>query len=249
MNTYLLGPDMGDVLASLVICRHLGRGHIRLHDTPNTKGFGPERYNYIRPLIAMQPYCESIAMFDEKEELDFTADFRSFRDHWKRGRLLSDKLAVCAGLNPSDVDTDTPWITVPSSPRHGKIILVRSERHQGFLHWYRIVMAKPNDCLFLGLRQECDVFNWNCTPGNPGRTKPFVVPLAETRDAVEAAQLIAGSRLFVSNCTFFLWLAEAMKHPNMLVECAADDSEFRRPGVRNVRRPEDNPTLKEFQCL
>ena len=249
MNAYLIGPDIGDCIAALAVVRHLGKGLIRLHDTPGTKGFGKERYEFIRPLIAMQPYCENVQKFDEKEDIKFTHDFTGFRNNWKDGRLLSDKLAVCVGVKPSDVDIETPWLTIPEYHRHGKIVVVRSSRNQGSLAYHKLAIHKAKECLFLGLPEEHEQLNWNCArnPGSVDKAREFVHQPA--RDAVEAAQVVMGARLFVGNPTAITWIAAGCGHPNMIIECSQEDTEFHRKGIRNVKTVADNPKDSEWRTL
>lgn len=249
MKTVLHSGDLGDLTSSLPVIRHLGGAHLWLCSRPWCKPMDISRFNFIVPLLRLQPYLLSVDWYDEENKPVPDINFTQFRQAWGQGRTITDKHAAFAGLNPSDVDTETPWLTIPPSEKHGKIVIVRSARYAGALHYFRIWAAKHQDSMYLGQRDEYDIFCYNNTPWASPRRDRAMIPLRVPQDAVEAAQLIAGSRLYVGNPTCLTWLAEGVKHPNMLVECSEADTEFIRPGVRNVKRPEDNLTVREVEKL
>lgn len=240
--------DLGDIIAMCAVIRHMGGGKLLLINRPYTKPMTGERFDYIAPLLRLQPYLTSV----EKHEGDLPEgciDFSQFRSKWGNGRTLIDKHAAYAGIKPEEIDINTPWITVPRGEAHGKIVVVRTARYSGHLAYHNLLQYRAKDCLFLGLREEFEAFCWNCAR-NPGKSDPSREAVYRpTRDAIEAAQVILGARRVVANPTFMLWLAIALGHSAILVDCAQEDSRIERAGIRNVVSCDQNPLRGEWACL
>lgn len=206
-----------------------------------------ERFDYIAPVVRIQSYIKSVEQYDEKEHVD--VDFSQFRQHWRADKTLVDMQAVQAGLNPEDVDRQTPWLTVPDGEVHRKILLCRSVRYQGFVHWFDIWRRKYKDCFFVGLPDEYSAFRHNCSPYAPDQY-PTTIPFRPVRDALETAQLIRGARCCVLNQSSALWLAIGMGQPHLIVEKVNEDSYFPSlPSVRYIAHPSENLTGREVDRL
>jgi len=251
VNAYLVGPDLGDAIATLCVIRYLGPGHIRLFETPGTKGFSEARYNAIVPLIKIQPYTASVARFDPAEDMKITHDFTGFRNNWGSAPSLVGKQARHVGLDPASIDM-RPWLEVGDVERHGKIVLCRSARNKGHLHWWRIWQAKGKDCVVLGLREDYEQFcvdNAPWAPGMPPSKHRPMLPFLPTDDLLQAARVIKGARLGVFNQTSLLWLAYGTGFSPMIIEQTTDDSFLPGLGRRFVRQPRENLTAKEVAAL
>jgi hypothetical protein len=254
VNAYKLGPDLGDCIAGLCVVRHLGRGHIRLFNTPGTKGFSPQSYEAIRPLIEFQDYAESVRMFDENEEMEFTHDFTGFRAQWGCAANLATKQAVHVGLKAEDISL-APWLKIGAFDKHNKIAVCRSTRNKGLLAWYRIWQTKARESIFLGCDEDYDQFNSDNCPWpettNAWYQKPHQarIEFRKTSNLLEAARLIMGSRLFFVNQTSLLWVALGMGFSPIMIEQTTDDSYLPAQGRRYIRHVEDNPTIREFMHL
>jgi hypothetical protein len=249
-KTFYSSGDLGDVIACLPTIRKMGGGKLLLGTRPWTKPFTTERFDYIAPLLRMQPYITAVERWDDPTPKDITVDFSHFRSGWRGDETLVDMQARHAGFQPGEVDRQTPWITVDGVENHRKIVLCRSERHLGQLHWFRLWQAKHQDCLFIGTRGDYECFNINCSPFTPGRRMPYSIRYQETKDAIEAARLIKGSRAFVVNQTFHAWLGIAMQQPHMMIEQINLDTYFPSlPSVKYVMDANQNLSAREFQRM
>lgn len=248
MNAYKLGADIGDAIAGMAVIKSLGGGHVRLYSTPGTKGFNEARYNALLPLVQRQDYVTSVCRYDENEDLKITHDFSDFRTHWGSHPTLIGKQAVCVGVDPASVSLE-PWMKIDSVPRHGKIIICQSMRHKGAFHWFRLFQTKPQDCIFLGVEEDYRTFCIDNSPWRPCKKAPSTIEFRPTENLLEAAKLIMGARLCIFNQTALLWVAYALGFAPLMVEQLGNDSYLPREGRRYISRPEENPTLKEFEKL
>lgn len=247
MKTFKVGSDIGDAIAALCICRHLGGGHIRLYGTPGTKGFDDTRYNALRPLIDGQPWATSVARFDEAEGLEITHDFTGFRDRFGDGDSLIEKQARWIGLPHNSVDT-SPWLTIPDVPKHNKIVLCRSQRCLGAFQWFRL-FHRSKDCVFVGLKEDYDLFCLDNSPWPAHKRSMPKIEFLATPNLLEAAKIIKGARLFICNQTSLLWVAFAMGITPMIVEKVNEDSYLPMEGRRFIASADQNPSIKEFSKL
>ena len=248
MNAYRCGTDLGDMIASFAVVRHLGKGHIRMYGTPGTKGLSDERYNAIKPLIEIQPWAESVARFDENEGLPISHDFSGFRANWNSHPTLIGKQAIHVGLGPAAIDP-SPWLTIPDAPRHGKIVICRSQRCLGLFHWFRLFQTKPKDCIFLGVEEDYKNFCHDNSPWPPHKKNMPKIEFRPTKDLLEAAKIIMGARLFICNQTACLWLALSTGFTPLFVEQVNEDSYLPAEGRRYFKDPQDNLSLTEFEKL
>lgn len=247
MNAFRVGSDLGDAIAACAIVRHLGGGHVRLYGTPNTKGFDDARYNALKALLEIQPWAASVARYDESEDLKITHDFSGFRERFGDGDSLIEKQARWIGLPHNSVDT-SPWLTIPDAPKHNKIVLCRSQRCLGSLHWFRL-FARAKECIFIGLEEDYNQFCRENSPWLPTKKNVPKIEFRKTENLLEAARLIKGSRIFVSNQTSLLWVAFSIGFTPMLIEKVNDDSYLPMQGRRYVSKPHENPSVHEFMKL
>lgn len=204
-NTFLSTGDLGDSLALLPIVRHLGGGAFIL--CPHEGEGGPRepmteaRANFLLPLIAAQPYITA-ATFSEHPQ-GVTHDFSHFRVTHRHlhGESLVGWQARHFRLDPASIDL-SPWLTVtPSQETAGRVVMSRSTRYRSQeFPWRRLIQKYYRTALFIGLSDEHADFE----------RRVGKVQHRPVSNALEIAELIAGSQLFVGNQSFPCWIAMAL---------------------------------------
>lgn len=201
------GGDLGDCLAALPVLRRLGGGDFVLTGTDKTRErMTPERANLLIPLLVQQPYVKS-ARFEASPQ-GVTHDLANFRT--TRPQPLETLTAWQARhLGISDVDT-SPWLTVkPSLNARGMAVFARSFRYHNSAFNWKAIWDKVEKAVFMGTGDEAKDFIETFRP----------ILRAQTSNLLEAAQLIAGSKLFVGNQSCPCWLAMALGHPMVQETC------------------------------
>jgi hypothetical protein len=117
-------------------------------------------------------------------------------------------LARCYNaVYPQLYDLSQPWIKVHPSPvTQGAIIVTRSLRYNNPKLCYHFLEKYPK-VYFMGLDEEYR------------RMKLQHAQYLPVENFLQAAEYIAGARLFIGNQTFLFALAEAMKCPRILEIC------------------------------
>ncbi len=85
----------------------------------------------------------------------------------------------------------------------GKVVIARSQRYHNHKFDWKSILKIHSDCVFIGLPGEHAEFT----------SKVESVPYLKVTDALDMAEKIAGSRLFVGNQSFPCWLAMGLGHP------------------------------------
>ena len=206
VNAFAHSGDLGDIIASLPAVRALGGGRFVI--TPNDPSSGATResmqgarFDAIKPLLAAQPYIESVEWMDSFD--DPTHDFRTFRNDPIRGESLAHWQARHIGAEISTA----PWLTVPISHRaKSRVVIARSARyHSRWRIWDTLFKAYPNP-IFVGLREEYLHLS---------STTQVKFEHAATTDLLELASIIAGCALFAGNQSCPWWIAFALGVPTI----------------------------------
>ena len=202
--------DLGDVIVSLATlhdAQYLSTFY--LLNNGQTKGI-VERESIIRPLLEIQPYIESVKIYNG-EMVDWRSE--GFRGGWvDRKRNLANchaQHAFDTGFIAKMPDMSKPWLfnIEPDSRANGRIVVNRSARYQNqFFQWREIVAHYGKTIIFIGTTDEHRDF---CN--NYG-----VVEYVATANLLEAASLIKGSELFIGNQSSCMTIAEGLKHPRIL---------------------------------
>lgn len=202
--------DLGDVLVSLATLHNAPYiTTFYLLDNGQTKGI-ISREHLIRPLLEIQPYIESVKIYNGE-----TVDWRSegFRGGWvDRKRNLANchaQHAFDTGFITKMPDMSKPWLLniEPDHRSNGRIVVNRSARYQNqFFQWREIVAHYGKTIIFIGTTDEHRDF---CN--NYG-----IVEYVSTANLLEAARLIKGSELFIGNQSSCMTIAEGLKHPRIL---------------------------------
>lgn len=215
--------DSGDIVYSLPTVRALGGGIVYL---------GPDGYprmqprqhltwslfENIAPLLKAQSYVED-CLYSPK------AGVAQFNLNEFRMEILREVLNTKPGYNLARVhlhhfqqrlDEDKkPWLTVPAPRHEADVIVARTERyHNGRFDWRKVVSVYKDRIAFIGTENEWRLF---CMQFGD-------VPHAGTKNLLEVAQVIAGSKLFVGNQSCPFAIAVGLGHAAVLEDCytAAD---------------------------
>lgn len=206
MNVFHHTGDLGDIIASFPVLRELGGGKYIISDAKFPLGHGPretlrgKRFEALQPMFFATDYITDIEWQDNPEGI--TYDVASFRsDRWRVYETLTHWQGRYFGLDlPAAPE---PWLKVDAEP-HGKIIVARTQRyHTRYFPWQLIINKYANDIVFLGLEKEYLEF-----------VGQFKKPIEfwSTKNLLEAAKIIAGSRLFIGNQSVLFWIAAGLGH-------------------------------------
>jgi len=193
----------GDILYALTVAKSFGMANLYLTTGPLL----PEKMaNAFIPLVSVQPYI-NVCKIHENERIDLDLDnFRGLSS------LKYDFLSITS-LSAIEryYNIATPWIHNIEPLYLNDIILNRTKRYHGNLDYYTLCTKYKDKITFLGYEDEhehfCDLFNVN-------------VKYKETKDFLEVAQFIKGSKLFVGNQSMCWGIAEGMKLPRYLEVCS-----------------------------
>lgn len=230
MNVYQHLGDLGDVIAALPVMRHLGPGQLILGNIDgkgtDREQMDEERFNALAPLIERQPYIFGVS--HEHDAKGVTHSFYNFRQTPCRigeAHTLVNWQSDFFGLPDVDV---SPWLSgiLPAEETRGKAVFSRTLRYHGTnFDWRGIVDEFPN-AIFLGFDDERRAF---C------ELVGKEIPWRPTANLLEAAELIAGSEILVSNQCVMSWIAMGMGHRLIQEVChwsvnsiiRRDNAEFR----------------------
>lgn len=212
MITYRHAGDRGDIIAALPIIRQLGAGVLYIEASSYTREMlTPDKWLGLDRLFREQPY---IADVREWRRESVTYNLNDWRSRWfKACRMGTDreKSLLQYQLEQYGIPlsaADEPWIKV-EPVKVARVVLNRTgpgrQPHHVYhgheFPWHLVWKKYGKDAVFIGTRDEHEVFCGTCGE----------VPMVETKDLYEAAQVIAGCDLFVGNQSVCFWLAEAMK--------------------------------------
>ena len=193
MSVYLHNGAMGDIIYSLPVLR----------EQPGVLALTKERQrDFLRPLLNLQPYVENVTLNYPNNGF---VDLRKYREISEAD--LSKHLALChAEAAGVAVDLETPWLGGVTPKDRGTIVVNRTARYRGTLD-YSLLRPYESDVVFLGTFKEWKSFTeeTGVTPG-----------LFYTENALDIAETISGSKLFIGNQSLAFSIAEALKHPRVL---------------------------------
>ncbi len=222
--------DIGDCVALAACIKAIPNEPHKLvvREDGRTKGI-TKRLPLIKDLFESQPYISSCEVWNGQDKIDWASE--KFRDGF---HSVSHSLVRAHELHGnsvrvvrSPVSTRSPWLTVtPSLESKGRRIIVRSPRYNNCHFPHKEIKELYGDSLlFLGLPDEhrayVDAFG--------------SVDYRPTSNLLEAAQLIAGSDLLISNQTAMLWIGHGLAHPRIVeVSTSTADSVVLSGFVRYV---------------
>jgi hypothetical protein len=202
-NRYFHTGDLGDIIASLPAVRASGGGEYVIGAPPLPLGVGSretmkgKRFDAIKPLLDAQPYIRD-TVWEETPGL-ISHDMSLIRTSQTMPDTANIAERYSRWLGLTDVDY-SPWLDVEPSPETaGRVIVIRTGRyHNPTFPWQQVMDRLGDRALFIGLPDEHKSFE---------RYTGHQVEFWETDNLLEAAQLIAGAELTISNSTSLFWVA------------------------------------------
>lgn len=239
--------DAGDIIYALLFIKSLGGGGLYIGPDPkwNTNSNRDrQRYDWILPLIKAQPYIKWASVVPGKPDW-VNYDLNLFREVWmvgaegrKAANLSRLFEAYPARFKMPPLPEDEPWLSVVAHTTIGKpIVIHRSHRYRNpEFPWREAAQRYGGQMIFVGLQAE--YIDWVSTYGKVAEFKP-------TRNALEIAQLIAGSKLFIGNQSCPNAMALGLGVPVVQeVSLVTPDCVFNRKGSQFVLRgPVDWPAV------
>ena len=229
--------DAGDIIYSMPVLKALGGGMLFL--TPDNKfpypldtrwtrtGGDAEFVDNLAPLLEAQPYVWS-CKYTHGHPASCTHDLNRFRLPW-RNRTAKDFQSIlslhCEAFNVP-IPTE-PWLTVPDPicvPGRPIVVSRTARYHNDKFDWYKLVQKWHSKMVFVGTEQEASVFQ--------GLSCPHKVPHFKTSNAMELAQVIAGSEMFIGNQSLALAIAHGLFKKVVIEEWPLNpNTRMDRPGV------------------
>jgi hypothetical protein len=228
--TFCHAGDFGDIIYALPAIKARGGGNLHLCERRGTREPMTEaRSKIIVPLLWEQSYLKDIAYADEGY-YDF--DFRQFRAVKIAHSNLAEDQANWIGAS---VDLTEPWLAVSEVKKGQRVILNRTQRyHNDFFPWQEITASVFN-LFFIGTNGELADFIQAF-----GKIEGLPTPTL-----LDAARVIAGSKLFIGNQSVCFAIAEGLKHPRIQetwvenMDCLFEgDENAQYCYLGNVRLPE-----------
>lgn len=214
-KTFKHSGDLGDIIYSLPVIKTLGGGTLYLditggEDEPSCRAqcmdgktkFNKISYDFIKPLIEVQPYIKEVKIYQKGQKIDYNLNlFRyKFADPNSRSKTknLLDLHMEAFGL--PEWDPNEPWLFVDNPIKlERKTIVTRSPRMQSNFPWFQSNKFKFRDnAIFLGLPKEHEFFEW---------TFDIKIPYHPVKDALEIAKILKGAKALAANSTFILSVA------------------------------------------
>jgi hypothetical protein len=209
----------------------MGGGDLRLAvGVSESPGAAPwisnEAFEFIRPLLEIQSYVHSVALY-EGEPIDYNLD--EFREVAFRSACnLVDAFYLTFGVIPDSTNHFEPWLDAPAPPPgpRKRVVVSRSPRSLGnraidnlFYH-YLVRQDLEKHGVFVGLPDEHAHFQ---------QLFDVNIELAITNNAYDMAKIVNSADLWVGNQGLGNCIAEGLKKTSIL--------EFN-----------DTPSLDRFWC-
>jgi hypothetical protein len=238
MNVFHHTGDLGDVIAALPIIRELGGGKLVISDAQFPRGFGPretlrgKRFEALQPIVKAAPYVESIEWHDNPQSF-ITHDIASFRGD-PRKHIRESLLQWQANYFQIQFpEAPEPWLRIENPKKHNKIVVSRTLRYNTtFFPWRLIVDKHVSDLVFIGLPDEYNAF---------AAQSKLDIEYWPTKDLYEAAEIIAGSRLFIGGQSVLFWVAAGLGH-NLIQET------YNQPYTKDSIIPRPNAIYTDCQA-
>jgi hypothetical protein len=215
-NIYTHSGDAGDVVYSLATVKALGGGMMFL--TPHNKypyplnsrwtrmGGEAEWVDNLAPLVEAQPYILK-CRYTHGHPASTTHDLNRFRIPWKQRSVRDNDSILKLHMDAFNLPMPTdPWLTVPDPivVPDKRIVVNRTQRYQNNdFQWTRFIEKFHKQMVFVGTHQEYELL---C-----GMAPTFKFDYYETKNALELARVIAGSKLFVGNQSLPLAIAHGLR--------------------------------------
>lgn len=199
---------LGDIIYSLPTIISFGGGclHLRKKD----------QYKFIHTLLEKQFYVRGVKFGHGFEEYPLPISLDSYRKVARKNPHFNLPLIYLQIFN-KQYDLSKPWLQNISPKFINKIILNRTNKYhneEDSLN-YNLLKKYKDIITFIGLERDHNVFE---------KKYNIKVDFYKVKDALEMAQIIKGSKIFVGNQSLCFALAESMKHPRVLEVCKKWDN-------------------------
>lgn len=242
-KTVIISGKLGDTIAAMASLYELHKKdgtkfHLLLNSTgdpsitptcePETMlqlGGQPMAFNrgaceFIKPLLEIQPYIESVEIIDRNSNISsIDINLDNFRAHY-----MDEEVRKRTGTNLEFLVKDMLGLPLVHTcqwlfnlhPRmlDRKACIARSCRYTSAHLWLACKLPSiKRDLFFVGTNLEYEVFR-----------EAFGIDIPHERvvNALELAELITGTGCFISNGTCAYWLALALNHPFIIHELGCD---------------------------
>jgi hypothetical protein len=212
--------ELGDIIYALPAIRASGGGTLFIYrSTDRHCRMRREHYEAIRPLLAIQPYIADVKWWNAWEARD--CPLNQFRRNLWPSRSIAQ--AQLTAVGKPHAEAERQWLTVDRSERVAPVVFGRGGRWRNpQFPWKRVHEKYGKDAVFLGTLEEWEDFTRTVGP----------VAYRRTDDLLQAARIIAGADLIVSNQSCLYAIAEGLKKPAVVeIDLDHDNCRFVRPGV------------------
>jgi len=200
MRTFKHRGAHGDIIYSLPMVISSGGGEFYV-----VKG---NQYNFLCPLLEKQPYLKQVKYGKGYRVNPNTINLDLYREVANANPHMNLPSIYLQIFNKS-YDLSKPWLMNIDSKFISNIIINRSSKYHNnndFID-YSVLRRYENQSCFIGLERDYLFFKDKYN---------IKMPFYKVENALQMAQIIKGSKLFIGNQSFCFSLAEAMKHPRVL---------------------------------
>lgn len=189
--------SMGDIIYSLPTIISCGGGDLFLSKE--------NQYDTLKELLDTQTYINSVNKMSWPRHIDYNLD--AYREISNANPKMH--LAKCH-LNAfnKDYDLSKPWLRGIEPKKTKDIVVSITPRYHDVeeIDW-KVLKPYIDRCVFIGAPGEQRKFR---------NRSGLLFDFHPCKNALEMAQVIRGSKLFIGNQSLGFALAEAMKHPRIL---------------------------------
>lgn len=189
---------IGDAVYGMTTAAAFGKTNFYLKKSPL---FTDAAIKALLPLLNQQPYIEEARQW-EGERIDLDLDtFRMAGDNLKYTPL---SIVTAAAWNCYWNLAD-PWIFDVPPKYVNDIIINQTLTYYGLIDYRKIINRFKSHITFLGTEEEHEKF-----------CKDYIkIKYYKTKDMLEAASVIKGSKIFIGGQSSPFAIAEGMKHPRL----------------------------------
>jgi hypothetical protein len=220
IRTFKHSGNLGDIIYALPTIMALGGGVLYIasgaypplisDEAPHPYPVSSEAVDQMVALLKNQPYLQDVRPY-QGETIDYDLD--RFREHVVHDPALWRVHLAYWHLRTFHVPFDLcqPWLFNMTPNRINDIVVTYSAinaTHSVLSNW-RALEDYLDKCIFLGFENEYDEFK---------KYTGLEINFFKVKNIVDLARIIKGSRLFIGNQCFGFALAEAMKHPRVLLD-------------------------------
>lgn len=202
MPSFQHAGDAGDIIYSLPVVRFMGGGDFYLQAADFTRvKMTPERVGMFKRLLEAQYYIREVKFHYGRAT---SVDLNFFRT--RMTEHLWDETLVemhCRAFGVPETELDKPWIYAEPRREADVIINLTPRYRNREFPWKEVYLKYGSRAAFVGSKDEHAQFVAHYGP----------IPHCDTKDLMDVAMVIKGSKLFIGNQSCPLAIAHAMCHP------------------------------------